>query len=132
VKSWIELLPAPFHRNPQVAVIMAPLSAGTRIITTRDKYELGVLELEDGKQLGLQVVHPQLATLGAHMDVFSLMKIPMAEPAYVGLVEDIPNSLLMEEERTPFLLLPDAMYRPYFHLRRYVAGITKAKGVIWG
>lgn len=125
MKRWIDVLPSPFNRNPGVVVVMAPTTASSRVISTKDKYELGVLEIA-GRQLGLQVVYPQLATYPSHEDIFRAARIQMARPAYVGELLAIPQRLLIDEE-TPLVFIRDAMWRPYLHLRRYVTGLAKDK-----
>lgn len=128
MKRWTDLLPGPFTRNPAVHIVMAPNKAVSKVISTRDKYELGVLELGE-KQWGLQVIHPQLATYTAHADIFVANRIPMARPEYVGELLTIPQHLLVEDEYIPLVFIRDAMWRPYLNLRKYAAQITKRKGV---
>lgn len=128
MKRWTDLLPGPFARNPHVGVVLAPTAAVSKVISTRDKYELGVLEHE-GNTFGLQVIHPQLATYVAHEDAFKAHRIRMAPTVYVGELAKVPQEYLLEEEYVPLVFIRDAMWRPYLHLRRYVSGITKKKGV---
>lgn len=128
MKRWIDLLPAPFNRNPEVVVINGPKGAVSKTISTRERYELGVLEYED-KLAGLQVIHPQLATYAAHEDVFRTNSIPMAPPSYIGELLTLPQNILLDEERVPLVFIRDAMYRPYLNLRGYAARLTKRKGV---
>lgn len=125
MKRWIDLLPAPFNRNPQVGVVMAPLTATSRAIS-RDRYELGVLEVGE-RVFGLQVLQPQLATYIAHEDVFRANKIPMAKPEYVGELLTIPQDMLIEEDHVPLVFIRDAMWRPFLHLRRFAHQLTKRK-----
>jgi len=127
VKDWTELLPGSWQRNPVVSLVLAPARAVSRAVSTRDKYELGVLEIDDA-QVGLQVIHPQLATYIAHVDIFKAHKIPMADREYVGPLVDLPQHLLLDEENVPLLFLRDAYWRPYLNLRRYCAQMTKKNG----
>lgn len=120
--SWLELLPKIYRSNPKVALLLAPESAAVRTMEF-GKTVVDVLEWDNGRY-GLQVVQPKLSTYEQHEGVFRKLHIPMADPLYIGPIEDIPQKLLITDE-IPLVLIHDTMWRPYFMLRAHVNGVTK-------
>lgn len=98
-------------------VIMRPIGAKTKLLITGGGDVLGVLE-HNGKYQGLQIIVPQLEVYAEHLNMFHAARIPMAQPAYIGPLKDMPQALC-SGDFAPLIILTERMHEPYFDLVGY-------------
>ena len=125
-KFWWELLPAPFNKNPNVLLVMAPTGTKVHELETSHGQRIMCLEVGDTKR-GLNVLSPKLKTVPEHLAVFDSVGVDMMDPVYVGKLNDLPQEWLLKDELIPLLFVRDEMYRPFLQLRSHMKTLSKEK-----
>ena len=121
-RSWLELLPEPWRDNPDVVVVMAPVTARSCISEKTDgSATFGTLKIGN-RIFGLQVLDPKVPSYAETEQRFAAEEVNMLPPAYIGKLHDIPQRLLINDDRMPLCFMAEAMWRPYLNIR----GVAKA------
>lgn len=124
VQSWVDMLPAPWCGNPQVALVLAPAEAQFAHRETPDGSTVfGCLE-HNGNSYGLQILKPILHTYKEHRKIFNNHNADMVTPAYVGPVSEIPQKLLLSKDFIPLLFRTGEMSGEFLNMRAAGLGLT--------
>lgn len=118
-RNWWEILPQPYNANPEVFVVMAPVSWSLTIAQTKDdKYQFGVLISPQRTVRGLQVIDPDVDTYLDHTEIFREYEVTPADVAWVGRIADVPDRLLNNLDLDPLCFQTRNTWRNYLSLRR--------------
>lgn len=113
-RSWVDLLPHPWNRDPAVVLVLLPPDAPIRM-NAAEKVAF-VSTVIGGKDYGLQIVHPNTPTWSDQAYAFRMSGRRIMEPAYIGKLSTVPTKLLMTDER-PVFYLKDNMSGTWMNLR---------------
>lgn len=119
--NWLNALPESLRADPDVIVVLAPDDATWQVTQSVDEnVTFGLMKLpHTDRVLGLQVLHPNVGDYDSHVRVMRSAGFDAAPVAYVGLMSDIPQSVLMHDAMCPLIFLRDQMNRQYWNIKAW-------------
>jgi hypothetical protein len=124
-RSWVEMLPEPWDKDPKVVVVMAPREAKYQVREMPDtKTHYGVMTVGE-RIFGLQVLNRKgCEHYIDHEREFQKVGCQMAMPAHIGKLSEISPKLLNTADFRALLFMADKMTVPYFNLPDYFGRIS--------
>lgn len=131
-KSWVELLPAPWNKNPFVVLVLVPEDAKARVKVDKAGYYCFTTVEYGGREYGLQVMRPDIPKYSEQQYLFTKSGLPMARAEYVGKLEGLPIHHLVGDAM-PIVYLRDDMSGPWMNVREMVrpTGSLEMRKEVW-
>lgn len=125
------MLPEPWCHDPQVVVVLAPADCVYQVRGTEDdstQYGCMAYGENNKRVMGLQILKPETPHYIDQVEMFARAKAPLASPAHIGKVSEIPQRMLTSKDFTPLLFLVDKMSDKFLNMKTAGFGLAKKEG----
>jgi len=117
-RQWFEVLPSPFTTEKPVVAFLIPKEWDVMMgENAKGDKCLAVCSKDQQKKLGLQLIDAELKTYEQHRQRFADNAVRMPVPAYVGLLSQLPQRLLLDEDIELLLFQRDEFWRRPLNLK---------------